>query len=160
MNKDFKGDYFLVNNFERVPEIPAAQAAQYDFQIIHIPLRTILGQACFRLLDDGSGHERFLRHTEDHLARYLTNVLKFAFLAYLGRRLAANGVIAILGQLLPTGANLACRSLYSLNGFNRTEENPKVWSRSFVPPPTPPPNIFLSAPEITEDAPCLVELAP
>ncbi|MGP8238608.1 MAG: HAD-IIIC family phosphatase [Limisphaerales bacterium] len=76
MNKDFQGDFILVNNFDRLPEIPPARAAQYDFQILHIPLRTILGQAYFRLPDDGSEHEQFLRRTEDYLARYLANVLK------------------------------------------------------------------------------------
>jgi FkbH-like protein len=77
MNKNFKGDFILLNNFDRLPETPPAPAAQYDFQIIHIPLRTILGQAYFRLPDDGSEHERFLRQTEDLLARYLSNVLKW-----------------------------------------------------------------------------------
>jgi FkbH-like protein len=75
MNKAFKGDFILVNNFEAFPEIPPAQAAQYDFQIIHIPLRTILGNAYFRLPDDGARHEEFLRQTQEYLARYLTNVL-------------------------------------------------------------------------------------
>jgi hypothetical protein len=65
MNKNFTGDFKLVNNFDQAPEIPAAQAAQHDFQIIHIPLRTVLGQAYFRLSDDGSEHERFLFRGEE-----------------------------------------------------------------------------------------------
>jgi FkbH-like protein len=76
IDKQFKGDFFLLNNFDSFPEMPAAQAAAYDFQIIHIPLRSILGSAFFRLPDDGSGHEEFLRQTQDYLARYLSNALK------------------------------------------------------------------------------------
>jgi len=76
INSAFKGDFILLNNFDSFPEIPQASASQYDFQIVHLPLRTILGNAYFRLPDDGTGHEEFLRQTEGYLARYLTNVLK------------------------------------------------------------------------------------
>jgi FkbH-like protein len=76
INKDFKGDFILLNNFDLAPEIPTAQAAQYDLQILHLPLRTILGNAYFHLPDDGTQHEEFLRRTQDYLARYLANVLK------------------------------------------------------------------------------------
>jgi FkbH-like protein len=76
MNGAFHGDFLLLNNFDSAPEIPPSQAAQYDFQIIHIPLRSILGNAFFRLPDDGSHHEAFLQETQDCLARFLANVLK------------------------------------------------------------------------------------
>jgi FkbH-like protein len=76
INKAFKGDFILLNNFDSFPEMPPARAAEYDFQIVHLPLRTILGNAYFRLPDDGSGHEEFLRQTQDYLARYLSNAVK------------------------------------------------------------------------------------
>jgi FkbH-like protein len=76
MNGAFHGDFLLLNNFDSAPEIPPAQASQYDFQIIHIPLRSILGNAFFRLPDDGSRHQVFLQETQDCLARFLANVLK------------------------------------------------------------------------------------
>jgi FkbH-like protein len=76
MNGAFHGDFLLLNNFDSAPEIPLAQASQYDFQIIHIPLRSILGNAFFRLPDDGSRHAQFLQETQDCLARFLANVLK------------------------------------------------------------------------------------
>jgi FkbH-like protein len=76
INTSFKGDFILLNNFDSFPEIPAAQAAEYDFQIIHIPLRSILGNAYFQLPDDAARHEEFLQQTQDYLARYLANVLK------------------------------------------------------------------------------------
>ena len=76
LNPDFKGDFVLLNNFDSMPEIPAAQAAQYDFQILHIPLRSIFGNAYFQLPDDVSRHEEFLLQTQDILARYLANLVK------------------------------------------------------------------------------------
>jgi FkbH-like protein len=76
VDKHFTGDFFLLNNLDAFPEIPAEQAAHYDFQIVHIPLRSILGSAYFLLPDDGSRHEDFLQQTQDYLARYLANALK------------------------------------------------------------------------------------
>jgi len=71
INPAFKGDFILLNNFDEFPALPPEQAAQYDFQIVHLPLRTILGTAYFRLPDDAAAHEEFLRQTQDYLARYL-----------------------------------------------------------------------------------------
>jgi FkbH-like protein len=76
INSAYNGDFLLLNNFDAFPEMPPEQASQYDFQIIHIPLRTILGNAFFRLPDDAAAHERFLQETQDYLARYLANVLR------------------------------------------------------------------------------------
>jgi FkbH-like protein len=68
-----KGDFLLLNNFDTFPDFPPAGPSPYDFQIIHIPLRSILGNAYFYLPEDGSQHEAFLRQTQDYLARYLAN---------------------------------------------------------------------------------------
>lgn len=76
INPAFKGHFILLNNFDTFPEISGAEAAEYDFQIIHIPLRTILGTAYFRLPDDVARHEEFLEQTQDYLARYLAGVVK------------------------------------------------------------------------------------
>ena len=76
INPGFHGDFILLNNFDSFPEMPSEQASQYDFQIIHIPLRSILGTAYFRLPDDVARHEEFLQQTQDCLARYLTGVVK------------------------------------------------------------------------------------
>jgi FkbH-like protein len=76
INPAFKGDFILLNNFDAFPEIPPEQASQYDFQIAHIPLRTVLGSAYFRLPDDAAQHEEFLRQTQDYLARYLAGAVK------------------------------------------------------------------------------------
>jgi FkbH-like protein len=76
INKGYQGEFVLLNNFDSIPEIPEDKAADYDFQIIHLPLRTILGNAYFRLPDDAASHEEFLSQTQDCLARYLSNALK------------------------------------------------------------------------------------
>ncbi len=76
INPLFKGDFILLNNFDSFPEMAPDQAAQYDFQIVHLPLRTILGNAYFRLPDDLASHEEFLRLTQDNLARYLAGAVK------------------------------------------------------------------------------------
>jgi FkbH-like protein len=76
INGGFRGDFVLMNNFDPLPPMPREQAAQYDFQIIQIPLRSILGNAYFHLPDDAASHEEFLRRTEDYLSRYLSNALR------------------------------------------------------------------------------------
>ena len=93
IDKHFKGDFFLLNNFDSFPEMPTTQAGQYDFQIVHIPLRSILGSAYFLLPDDGSRHQEFLEQTQDYLARYLSNALKLN----LERKL----LTFVLGFLIP-----------------------------------------------------------
>jgi FkbH-like protein len=69
-------DFLLLNNLDGLPPIPEEQAAAYEFQIVHLPLRTILGSAYFRLADDLAAHEAFLRETEAYLERYLANSLR------------------------------------------------------------------------------------
>jgi len=76
INPHFKGDFILLNNFDTFPEIPLEQIAQYDFQIIHIPLRSVLGNAYFQLPDEVARHEEFLLQTQDYLGRYLANAVR------------------------------------------------------------------------------------
>lgn len=76
MDAAHRADFLLVNNFDAFPEVPAEQVSQYDFQIIQLPLRSILGSAYFRLPDDVKAHEEFLQQTRDYLARYLAGVVK------------------------------------------------------------------------------------
>jgi len=76
INPGMQGDFVLLNNLDVLPLIPAEQTVAYEFQIIHLPLRTILGSAYFRLPDEITAHEEFLRETEAYLARYLANALR------------------------------------------------------------------------------------
>jgi FkbH-like protein len=76
IDKAYRGDFLLLNNFDALPEISAEAAAHYDFEVVHVPLRTILGTAYFRLENSAEAHEEFLRQTEDCLARYLANAMR------------------------------------------------------------------------------------
>ena len=76
IDKAYEGDFILLNNFDALPDLSEERASRYDFQIVHIPLRTILGTAYFRLEDSQEAHEDFLRQTEDCLARYLVNAMR------------------------------------------------------------------------------------
>jgi FkbH-like protein len=76
IDKAYRGDFLLLNNFDALPQISDEAASDYDFQIVHIPLRTSLGTAYFRLEDSAEAHEEFLRQTEDCLARYLCNAMR------------------------------------------------------------------------------------
>jgi FkbH-like protein len=69
-----------------------------------------------------------------------------AFLAHLAYRLARAEATLMLGQLQPTEANLACRQLYSRNGFTQARDNPLLWSRPLAVPLVLPPHISLTAP--------------
>jgi hypothetical protein len=40
----------------------------------------------------------------------------------------------LLAKLQPTDANLACREIYSRNGFTQVVENPIFWARSLENP--------------------------
>ena len=76
IDRAHQGDFILLNNVDGLPEIATEKASGYDFQIIQLPLRTLFGNAYFRLPDTLDSHERFLRETEERVARYLDNALK------------------------------------------------------------------------------------
>jgi hypothetical protein len=65
INPGFKGDFILMNQFDQAVDLSSAAAAQYDFQIVHLPLRSILGSAFFQLPDDaGSACALFNQRAE------------------------------------------------------------------------------------------------
>lgn len=76
INPAWQGDFVLLNHFDEFPEIAPERAAQYQFQIIHIPLRSILGSAYFHLPDDPVCHEEFLQDTQEFLRRYLAGMVR------------------------------------------------------------------------------------
>jgi hypothetical protein len=49
----------------------------------------------------------------------------------------------LLAKLQPTDANLACREIYSRNGFSRVVENPIFWARSLENPVQCPGHVFM-----------------
>jgi len=52
----------------------------------------------------------------------------------------------VLGQMHPTDANIACRPLYSRNGFAQVAGNPAFWSRPLANSMLCPTHVCLSAP--------------
>ena len=73
----------------------------------------------------------------DHLVlscRALGLGIEDAFLGHIAHRLAEENATAIAGELQQTDANLACRQLYSRNGFVQAHDKPMLWSRSLKPP--------------------------
>jgi predicted enzyme involved in methoxymalonyl-ACP biosynthesis len=76
-----------------------------------------------------------------------------AFLAHLAHRLMRQNATAILGQLQPTDANLACRELYSRNGFTQVAENPFLWSRPPAAPLINPPHVSFAETRTAEQSP-------
>jgi hypothetical protein len=52
----------------------------------------------------------------------------------------------MLGRLQPTEANIACRQLYSRNGFIQSEDNSVLWSRPLTSLPALPPHVALTEP--------------
>jgi predicted enzyme involved in methoxymalonyl-ACP biosynthesis len=70
--------------------------------------------------------------------------LEDAFLAYLANLLADERHEIMLGQLQPTDANIACRPLYSRNGFAQMPGNPYLWSRSLAVPMRGPGHVALT----------------
>jgi FkbH-like protein len=66
--------------------------------------------------------------------RALGLAIEDAFLAHLSEQLASKSETVLSGKLLPTDANLACRQLYSRNGFAQVDGSPGLWSRSLSTP--------------------------
>jgi FkbH-like protein len=57
-----------------------------------------------------------------------------ALLAQIAHQLAAKGEKTLLGRLVPTEANLACRQVYAKNGFVQSQGNATLWSRALTIP--------------------------
>jgi FkbH-like protein len=77
-----------------------------------------------------------LRNCIDHVVmscRALGLGLEDALLAYLTTRLA-DPTASLLARFQRTDVNLACREVYSRNGFTQVVENPILWARSLENP--------------------------
>jgi FkbH-like protein len=72
-----------------------------------------------------------------------------AFVAELGRQLAAAGQGAMTGRLVPTEANVACRHVFRRSGFVPVEGEATQWTRSLAtPPPVPAHLALLPSPDL------------
>jgi FkbH-like protein len=71
-------DYFLINNEPRLPALPH-RPEEYDFQVVQIPLSSILPSAAYFRLEyaDIAAYQRLLRDTEERLTRYLAAAMRW-----------------------------------------------------------------------------------
>ena len=69
-----------INNASGLPRIDAAAAAEYDFQIIQIPLRAVLGEHLYFGLryDDTQGYERLFEHVCQNIEANLVAALQYS----------------------------------------------------------------------------------
>jgi FkbH-like protein len=67
-----------------------------------------------------------------------------AFLSHLANRLIRRNTAVMFGQLRPTEVNMACRQVFSRNGFSVLAENPVIWSRSLAAPFALPSHVSLT----------------
>jgi FkbH-like protein len=89
-------------------------------------------------------HQNCLQHMVMS-CRALGLGIEDAFLSHLAHQLTQDKAATMLGVLQPTEANLACRQLYSRNGFIQAQDDPSLWSRALALPLASPPHISLSA---------------
>ncbi len=66
------------------------------------------------------------------------------FLAALARQFVAEGTTVMLGKLTPTDANLACRQVFSRNGFALIEGAGVIWSRPLTDAVALPGHVLLT----------------
>src|SRR5579863_10393571 len=72
-------DFFLFNNATQLPEHPPRPPEEYDFQIVQIPLRTVLPDyKYFRVPHtDTSFHEALLEDAKQRLVQALTQAMRW-----------------------------------------------------------------------------------
>jgi FkbH-like protein len=66
--------------------------------------------------------------------RVLGLAIEEALLAQIAQPFAENGETTLLGRLVPTEANLACRQVYARTGFVQSESDATLWSRPLAIP--------------------------
>ena len=100
-------DYILTNNFSQLPEMPPSPVEAYDFQIVQIPLRSVLHENTYAHLvhADLAAYDALFSMATTWLSQYLDIVLAWN---------AAHGILSFvtnfmvpqqspLGRLLPRG---------------------------------------------------------
>jgi FkbH-like protein len=74
-----KTDGVLFNHAAQLPENPPHPASEYDFQLIQIPMRSVLPESEFFRLsyDDPAAYERLFADTKERLFRYLAEAMRW-----------------------------------------------------------------------------------
>ena len=72
-------DFFLFNNLQELSERPPAPVSDYDFQLVGIPLRSVLpDKAYFRLsYAHSKAYEALFLEARDRLSRFLTSAMRW-----------------------------------------------------------------------------------
>ena len=72
-------DFFLLNNAAQLPDTPPHPVEDYSFQIVQIPLRTVLPEAAyFRLsYSDPAAYEQLFIDTRQRLSRFLDEAMRW-----------------------------------------------------------------------------------
>jgi FkbH-like protein len=72
-------DFVLSNFLNQMPETPPAPVGDYDFQVVQLPLRSILPDMCVARLpyNDIQAHEALLDHSKKLLAQILSEAMRW-----------------------------------------------------------------------------------
>ncbi len=72
-------DYLLVNNAPQLPQLPPHPIAEYDFQLLQIPLRTIMPDGAFYRLPfhDVAAHAELFEQCCDRIAEFLAATMRW-----------------------------------------------------------------------------------
>lgn len=72
-------DFFLINNVPRLPELPPKPVSDYDFQVLQIPMRSILKDYEYFSLsyDDAAAYERLFEFSKQNLRMFLDAALQW-----------------------------------------------------------------------------------
>ncbi len=75
-----EADYILFNSFLELPQHPPVAIEEYDFQIVHIAIRTILPEGRYLRLpyDDSDAYERLFQDTKERLILALDAALRYS----------------------------------------------------------------------------------
>jgi len=78
-DQSIKIDRVTFNNASRLPEIDVKAATGYDFQIVQVPLRSVISEGMYFGLkyDDSGGYEKLFRAAVSNLKKSLDSILAY-----------------------------------------------------------------------------------
>jgi FkbH-like protein len=72
------GDHVLFNHVGELPPQPPRPLADYDFQVVQVPVRSVLPEmAYFRLIESSAGYEALLPEAEERLFQLLAAAMRW-----------------------------------------------------------------------------------
>jgi FkbH-like protein len=72
-------DFYLSNNSQMLPEMPPHPAAEYDFQLVHVPLRSVVPDGSYFRLSyaDIDAYERLFAEACERLGQFLATSMRW-----------------------------------------------------------------------------------